>query len=151
MRAVDPTLDHARDRTGVRNSSHAAGKTRVVGGRHGRRASRCARVRDVALLLRNAGQEARSPCHKSHAFLFPRISALRRSLATDYAIDMAFRYGASIRLVHVLEDLYLAGFPDGYVDLSGLKKQQEDDAARPLSPARARSAKPHVSKRRVPC
>ena len=56
--------------------------------------------------------------------LVPTDFSPASDLATDYAIDMAFRYGASIRLVHVLEDIYLAGFPDGYVDLSGLRKQQ---------------------------
>ena len=60
--------------------------------------------------------------------LVPTDFSAASDLATDYAIDMAFRYGASIHFVYVFEDLYLAGFPDGYVDLSGVRKQQEEDA-----------------------
>jgi universal stress protein A len=87
----------------------------------------------VAFLLRSVGQEARSPMSQVTRILVPTDFSVASDLATDYAIDMAFRYGASIRLVHVLEDLYLAGYPDGFVDLSGLQKRQEEDAAKALA------------------
>jgi universal stress protein A len=60
--------------------------------------------------------------------LVPTDFSAASDLAIDSAIDLACRYRASIRLVHVLEDVYLAGFPDNYVDLSGLRQQQEADA-----------------------
>jgi nucleotide-binding universal stress UspA family protein len=60
--------------------------------------------------------------------LVPTDFSAASDLAIDYAIDLACRYRASIHLVHVLEDVYLAGFPDGYVDVSGLRQQQEADA-----------------------
>ena len=60
--------------------------------------------------------------------LVPTDFSAASDLAIDYAIDLACRYRASIHLVHVLEDVYMAGFTDGYVDLSGLRHQQDADA-----------------------
>jgi universal stress protein A len=56
-------------------------------------------------------------------------------LATDYAIDMAQRYGASIRLIHVIDDTsLLALYPDSYVDLAGLRESLANDARARLAP-----------------
>lgn len=65
--------------------------------------------------------------------LVPTDFSETSDVATDYAIDMAFRYGASIRLVHVLEDLnYLAVYPEGYFDLPGPRQRLVDDATEHL-------------------
>jgi nucleotide-binding universal stress UspA family protein len=66
--------------------------------------------------------------------LVPTDFSAPSELATEYAIDLAFRYGASIHVVHVLEDLYYhALYPDGYVDLPSLRQRLVDDATRQLA------------------
>jgi universal stress protein A len=61
--------------------------------------------------------------------LVPTDFSETSDFATGYAIDIAFRYGASIRFVNVLEDLnYLAVYPEGYFDLPGPRQRLIDDA-----------------------
>jgi len=50
-------------------------------------------------------------------------------LATDYAIGLARRLGASIHLLHVVEDPSVAGlFTEAYVDLALIRKERRCDA-----------------------
>ena len=61
-------------------------------------------------------------------------------LATDYAIDMARRYGASIELLHVMEDVFMSVAPEGFVDVPGLRARVKADAEEQLTMAGRRCA-----------
>jgi nucleotide-binding universal stress UspA family protein len=65
------------------------------------------------------------------SILVPSDFSAPSDLATDYAIDMAFRYGASIRLLHVIEEPAI--YPDGYVDLPGLQQHLVNEATNRLA------------------
>lgn len=69
--------------------------------------------------------------------LVPTDFSPASDLALEYAVDMAFRCGASIHLLHVLEDPVLTtAYPDGYfVELPDLLKQMTEDAERRLRDA----------------
>lgn len=50
-------------------------------------------------------------------------------LAVDYAVSLARRLGASVHLVHVVEDPTVAGlFTEAYVDLALIRKERRCDA-----------------------
>lgn len=61
--------------------------------------------------------------------LVPTDFSAGSRLAVDYAMELARRLGASVHLVHVVEDLAVAGlFTDAYVDLEAVRKQRRCDA-----------------------
>jgi nucleotide-binding universal stress UspA family protein len=77
--------------------------------------------------------------------LVPTDFSETSDLATDYAIDMAFRYGASIRFIHALDDLnYLAVYPEGYVDVPSLRIHLEIEAQERLGALVKRCKANHV-------
>ncbi|HEX6324602.1 MAG TPA: universal stress protein [Vicinamibacterales bacterium] len=50
-------------------------------------------------------------------------------LAVDYALELARRLGASVHLLHVVEDPTVAGlFTEAYVDLALIRKERRCDA-----------------------
>ena len=55
-------------------------------------------------------------------------------LAIEYAIEMARRYGASIRLLHVLDEFAFTGAaPEGYFEPAHLREERKEKAQRQLS------------------
>lgn len=55
-------------------------------------------------------------------------------LAVDYALELAGRLGASVHLVHVLEDPSVAGlFTEAYVDFTLIRKERRCDARRRMN------------------
>jgi nucleotide-binding universal stress UspA family protein len=62
--------------------------------------------------------------------LVPTDYSATSDLALGYAIDLARRYGASIHLVHVVEDIYFANaYPDGFfAELPALRARLIADA-----------------------
>lgn len=61
--------------------------------------------------------------------LVPTDFSLGSRLAVDYAIGLARRLGASIHLLHVVEDPSVAGlFTEAYVDLALIRKERRCDA-----------------------
>ena len=69
--------------------------------------------------------------------LVPSDFSPTSDIAFDYALDMAAREGASIHLLHVIEDAnFAAACPDGlYVELPGLREQLTAGARRRLEGA----------------
>ena len=55
--------------------------------------------------------------------------------ALEYAIDLASRYGATINLLHVVEEpVYAIAYPEGYIaGLPLLHEQMKEDAERQLA------------------
>ena len=62
--------------------------------------------------------------------LVPTDFSPTSDIAFNYALDMAAREGASIRLLHVIEDAsFAAAYPDGlFVELPGLREKLIDEA-----------------------
>ena len=61
--------------------------------------------------------------------LVPTDFSLGSRLAVDYAIGLARRLGASVHLLHVVEDPSVAGlFTEAYVDLALIRKERRCDA-----------------------
>jgi len=68
--------------------------------------------------------------------LVPTDFSLTSTLAFDRALDMAAREGASIDLVHVLDDVMLAGYPNGlYVEVPELRAHLVANARERLADA----------------
>lgn len=67
--------------------------------------------------------------------LVPTDFSSPSDLALEYAADMASRYGASIHLLHVMEDPALtAAYPDVYfVEFPALRQEMIEDAERRLA------------------
>jgi nucleotide-binding universal stress UspA family protein len=67
--------------------------------------------------------------------LVPTDFSTTSDLAVGYAIDLAKRYGASLHLLHVVEDAYLAhAYPDGYfAELPGIHAKLRADAEQRLT------------------
>ncbi|MGQ0736733.1 MAG: universal stress protein [Acidobacteriota bacterium] len=67
--------------------------------------------------------------------LVPTDFSAPSDLALDYAINVATRFGASVHLLHVLEDPVLTtAYPDGYfAELPALRQQMTDEAERRLA------------------
>jgi len=66
--------------------------------------------------------------------LVPTDFSATSDLALEYAVDIAVRYGASIHLLHVLEDpAFTTGYPDGFfAELPALRVQMTEEAERRL-------------------
>lgn len=62
--------------------------------------------------------------------LVPTDFSAASDLALEYAVDMARRYGASMDLLHVLEEpIHTTAYPDGYfVELPALRQQMTEQA-----------------------
>ena len=55
-----------------------------------------------------------------------------------YAIDLARKYGASVHLLHVMDQMKFASLPDGYfVELPGIKAYLRSEAQKQLAAAAA--------------
>jgi universal stress protein A len=69
--------------------------------------------------------------------LVPTDFSPTSDIAFNYALDMAAREGASIRLLHVIEDAsFAAAYPDGlFVELPGLREKLIDQARKRLDDA----------------
>ena len=69
--------------------------------------------------------------------LVPTDFSPTSDIAFNYALDMAAREGASIHLLHVIEDASFAtAYPDGlYIELSGLRERLIGEAQRMLDKA----------------
>ena len=67
--------------------------------------------------------------------LVPTDFSTTSDIAVGYGIDLAKRYGATLHLLHVVEDTYLAhAFPDGYyAELPGIHAKLLDEAERRLA------------------
>ena len=67
-----------------------------------------------------------------HAFkqiLVPTDFSVGSRLAVDYAMELAGRLGASVHLLHVVEDPPVAGlFTEAHADLESLKRKRRSDA-----------------------
>ena len=74
--------------------------------------------------------------------LVPTDFSPASDIAFNYAIDMAARQGATIHLLHVIDDASFAtAYPDGfYVELPGLRAQLTEDATRRLQEMATRCA-----------
>jgi universal stress protein A len=79
--------------------------------------------------------------------LVPTDFSPASDIAFNYAIDMAARHGATVHLLHVLDDASFAtAYPDGfYVELPGLRAQLTDEAMRRLEDMVAKCAGVAVS------
>jgi universal stress protein A len=79
--------------------------------------------------------------------LLPTDFSPASDIAFNYAIDMAARQGASLHLLHVIDDASFAtAYPDGfYVELPGLRAQLTDEATRRLQEMADRCAPAGVS------
>ena len=66
--------------------------------------------------------------------LIPTDFSPASEIAFNYAIDLAVRQGASVHLLHVIDDgSFATAYPDGfYVELPGLRAQLMDEATRRL-------------------
>jgi nucleotide-binding universal stress UspA family protein len=66
--------------------------------------------------------------------LIPTDFSPTSDIAFNYAIDMAVRQGASVHLLHVIDDgSFATAYPDGfYVELPGLRTQLIEEATRRL-------------------
>src|SRR5215207_2649995 len=69
--------------------------------------------------------------------LVPTDFSPTSDIAFNYALDMAAREGASVRLLHVIEDAsFAAAYPDGlFVQLPGLREKLVDEARKRLEDA----------------
>ena len=69
--------------------------------------------------------------------LVPTDFSPTSDIAFNYAIDMAAREGASIRLLHVIEDAsFAAAYPDGLiVEVPGLREKLTEEAQKRLDGA----------------
>ena len=67
--------------------------------------------------------------------LVPTDFSTTSDLAIGYGIDLAKRYGASMHLLHIVEDTYLAhAYPDGYyAELPGIHAKLRADAEQRLA------------------
>lgn len=67
-------------------------------------------------------------------------------LALEYAIEMGLRYGASLHLIHVLEDpMLIGGHPDGFaIDLPDLRTRMAEDAGALLDDAKDKCIRANV-------
>jgi universal stress protein A len=79
--------------------------------------------------------------------LVPTDFSPTSDMAIEYAVDMASRYGASVLLLHVLDDLTVTStYLDAYfADLPGLRNDMRDDAMRRLSELAKRYAPENVA------
>ena len=70
-------------------------------------------------------------------FLVPTDFSPTSEIAFNYALDLAEREGASIHLLHAIEDAtFAAAYPDGlYVELPGLREQLIAEGRRRLEEA----------------
>ena len=66
--------------------------------------------------------------------LVPTDFSPTSNIAFSYALDMAAREGASIRLLHVIEDAsFAAAYPDGlFVEVPGLREKLIEEAQKRL-------------------
>jgi universal stress protein A len=78
--------------------------------------------------------------------LLPTDFSPTSDIAFNYALDMAARYGATIHLLHVVDDArYATAYPDGFfIELPELRKQLSEAADERLTTAAARSADVNV-------
>jgi nucleotide-binding universal stress UspA family protein len=78
--------------------------------------------------------------------LIPTDFSAASSLALQYGLDMAFRYGASIHLMHVIEDpAFSTVYPDAYfAELPDLMKRLTEDSEKQLADAVAKCAAANV-------
>ena len=61
--------------------------------------------------------------------LVPTDFSAGSRLAVDYALELARRLGASVHLLHVVEDPNVAGlFTEAYVDMALIRKERRCDA-----------------------
>ena len=69
--------------------------------------------------------------------LVPTDFSATSDIAFNYALDMAAREGASVRLLHVIEDAsFAAAYPDGlFVELPGLRERLVNEARKRLDDA----------------
>lgn len=72
--------------------------------------------------------------------LVPTDFSTISDLAVSYAIDLATRYGASIHLVHVVEEMYFgSAYPDGFfAELPAVRARLIEEAETRLTQAAAR-------------
>ena len=79
--------------------------------------------------------------------LVPTDFSPTSDIAFNYALDLAAREGASIRLLHVIEDAsFAAAYPDGlFVELPGLRERLIDEARKRLDEAVAACAAVQVT------
>ena len=79
--------------------------------------------------------------------LVPTDFSTTSDLAVGYGIDLARRYGATVHLLHVVEDTYLAhAFPDGYyAQIPGIHAKLLADAEERLNEPSTRCAEASVT------
>jgi len=80
------------------------------------------------------GTEDENTMSRVKRLLVPTDFSATSEIAFNYALDMAARDGASIHLLHVIEDAsFAAAYPDGlYVELPGLRDQLIGEAQKRL-------------------
>jgi universal stress protein A len=74
--------------------------------------------------------------------LVPTDFSAASEITLSYAMDLASRYGASLHLLHVLEESsFTAAYPDGFfAELPGMRTQMIEEGERRLGEAAARCA-----------
>jgi universal stress protein A len=79
--------------------------------------------------------------------LVPTDFSPASEIALNYAIDMAARQGATVHLLHVIDDANFAtAYPDGfYVELPGLRTQLMEEASGRLTEMAARCAEVNLA------
>jgi universal stress protein A len=71
--------------------------------------------------------------------LVPTDFSTPSNLAVNYAIEMAYRFGATVHLLHAVESAALTTYPDGFfAEPVALRQQRREDAERQLTDAAAR-------------
>jgi universal stress protein A len=72
---------------------------------------------------------ARKAAPSFKQILVPTDFSSGSRLAVDYALELAGRLGASVHLLHVIEDPSVAGlFTEAYVDMALIRKERRCDA-----------------------
>jgi len=67
-------------------------------------------------------------------------------LAVDYGIELARRLGASVHLLHIVEDPSVAGlFTEAYIDMALIRKERRCDARHRMNGLLSQLRAPHIT------